>query len=238
MPGGGRPDRRPLSRADLPDEFTPEAVRSLDVWTIRRLAQPGNGILSAEDQRRFDQALRGVMRDPTQRLEQSLRRARSGEPDGLDPQLRRSYARTQARLAAQARRAREAFPQLTEQWDESTAPPEPASTEAHDDDISLGTLESQIEQTSDTLEILERIASLQQQQLEHQRTQVLRDTRGVFFALVVSVAVIVGGVAPLVQAEPHERGLIALWTLAVCGAAVVAYLIVRAVQSKRRATEE
>ena len=49
--------------------------------------------------------------------------------------------------------------------------------------ISLGALESEIEQTSDTLEILERIASIQQQQLEHQRTQVLRDVRGVFFAL-------------------------------------------------------
>ena len=80
-------------------------------------------------------------------------------------------------------------------------------------------MESEIEQTSDTLEILERIASIQLQQLEHQRTQVLRDTRGLFFALMVSVAVIVAGVAPLVEAEPDDRRVIVLWTLAVCAAA-------------------
>ena len=105
-------------------------------------------------------------------------------------------------------------------------------TETQDDDISLGELESEIEQTSDTLEILERIASIQLQQLEHQRTQMLRDTRGLFFALMVSVAVIVAGVAPLVEAEPDDRRVIVLWTLAVCAAAA-AYAIVRAAQPKR-----
>ena len=61
----------------------------------------------------------------------------------------------------------------------------------------------------------------------------LRDVRGVFFALLVSVAVIVAGVTPLVQAEPHERWLIVLWTLVVCGLAGVGYAIVRAAQSDR-----
>jgi hypothetical protein len=238
MPGGGRPDRRPLTRADLPDEFTPDAVRSLDVWTIRRLSRPGNGVLDADEQRSFDAALRSVMQDPTDRLEQSLRRARLGGPSGLDPQLRRSYARTEARLAAQARRAQQTFPQLTDDWNTAVEEPAPALPDAHDDDISLGDLESDIEQTSDTLEILERIASIQQQQLEHQRTQLLRDTRGVFFALVVSVAVIVAGVAPLVQAAPRERGLIVLWTLAVCVAAGVVFAVVRAVQTRRSTDQD
>ena len=233
MPGS-RPGRRPLTRADLPDEFTPESVRRLDVFTVRRLSRPGNGVLTDAEQSSFDQALRSVMQDTTERLDQSLRRTRRGGPGGLDPQLRRSYDRTQARLAAQARRARQSFPQFTHDWDEPELQPAAAADEEHDDDaISLGALESEIEETSDTLDILERIASIQQQQLEHQRTQILRDVRGVFFALLVSVAVIVAGVTPLVQAEPHERWLIAVWTLVVCAVAGVGYVVVSAAQSKR-----
>ena len=53
--------------------------------------------------------------------------------------------------------------------------------------------------------------------------RVLHDVRGVFFALVVSVAVVVAGVAPLVQADADERRLIVFWTLAVCGAAGIVY---------------
>lgn len=237
MPGGGRPHRRSLTRADLPDEFTPESIRRLDVATIGRLSRPGNGVLGPDEQRSFDDALRAVMQDTTDRLGQSLRRARRGGPGGLDPQLRRSYARTQERLAAQAQRTRQALPQFTGDWDPPVEPPASSGGDP-DDDISLGALESEIEQTSDTLDILERIASIQQQQLEHQRTQVLRDVRGVFFALVVSVAVIVGGVAPLVQADSDDRVLIVLWTLAVCAAAGVVYAIVRAAQSGRELDDE
>ena len=241
MPGGRRPDRRPLTRADLPAELTPEAVRQLDAYAVRRLSQPGNGVLDADEQRSFDAALRTVMQDTSERLDRSLRRARQGGPRGLDPQLRRSYDRTERRLAAQARQARQAFPQLTGDWaapstTESEQEPEEAA-EAPDEDISLAALESEIEQTSDTLEILERIASIQEQQLEHQRIQVLRDTRGVFFALLVSVAVIVGGVAPLVGADPHERWLIIGWTLVVCAVAGVGYAIVRARQSRDDAAD-
>jgi hypothetical protein len=245
MPGGPRPDRRPLTRADLPEQFTPDTVRRLDVMTIRRLSQPGNGILGPEDQRRFDEALRSVMQDTTDRLDQTLLRARQGGPGGLDPRLRRSYARTEARLAAQARQARRAFPQLTDDWD-APEPPAAAVPDGHDSDgdddgaaegRSLAALEADIEQTSDTLEILEQIASIQRQQLDHQRTQVLRDVRGVFFALVLSVAVIVAGVAPLVEADPDERRLIVLWTLALCAVAGVVYAIVRAVQSRRAPTD-
>jgi hypothetical protein len=250
MPRGRRPDRA-LTRSDLPDGFTPDTVRGLDLFTIRRLSQHGNGVLTADEQRRFDDAIGSVMLDTTERLDQSLRRARRGGPGGLDPELRRSFDRTEARLANQARRARRSFPQFTAGWEtppgltESTRP-EGDGTEddgserdgseregsAGEDAISLGELESEIEQTTDTLEILERIASIQEQQLEHQRSQVLRDVRGVFFALLVSVAVIVAGVSPLVQAQPHERWLIVLWTLVVCGVAGVGYAFVRAAQSR------
>ena len=49
---------------------------------------------------------------------------------------------------------------------------------------------------------------MQQQQLEHQRSQLLSETRGLFFALAVSVAVIIAGVAPLVEASSEDRRLI------------------------------
>ena len=235
MPGSSRPGRHPITRDELPDQFTPETVRQLDMFTARRLSQPHNGILTADEQRSFDLALRTVMQDTADRLEQSLRRVRRGGPGGpggLDPQLRRSYARTEERLAAQERRTRRSFPQLTSDWEVPSEPQESATTAEPDDAVSIGELESEIEQTSDTLEILERIASIQLQQLEHQRTQVLRDVRGVFFALLVSVAVIVAGVTPLVEASPDDRRLILVWTLVICAAAGVVYAIVRARQSK------
>jgi len=51
MPAGRRPDRRQLTRADLPDEFTPDTLRRLDLFTLRRLSRPGNGVLNADEQR-------------------------------------------------------------------------------------------------------------------------------------------------------------------------------------------
>jgi len=233
MPPGHRPDPRRLTRADLPAELTPDALRGLDVLTVRRLSQPGNGILDADEQRSFDEALRTVMQDSADRLDRSLRRARRGGPVGLDPQMRQSYARAEERLEAQARRARRAFPQLTGAWDGPPVQEEPPSNDEADAATSLGALESEIEQTSDTLEILGKIASLEEQQLEHHRAQLLRDVRGLFFALVVSVAVIVAGVAPLVEANADDRRLIVVWTLAVCGVAGVVYAIVRARQTGR-----
>lgn len=226
-PRHGRP---PLLRTDLPVVFTPATLRELDLSTLRRLSQRDNGILSANEQREFDAALREVMHGTTDRLDRSLRRFGRDRAPTLDPELRGPYLRTRERLAAQAERARASFPQLTDELD-AVVPVAPA--EDAGDDVSLGTFESEVEEASDLLVLLERIASIEQQQLEHQRSQALRDLRGVFFALLVSVAVIVAGIAPLVEAEPHERGLILLWTLVVCAVAGVVYAIVRAAESRR-----
>ncbi len=247
-----RPGRHTVSRADLPDEFTAETVRRLGFRTIRQLSQPGNGILSPPEQAAFDAALRDVMQPTTDRLDATLRRAKGGGPGNLDPQMRRSFARTQQRLAEQARRARENFPELTTEWDpatgetsteESTQTPTrtptggttPASPEAEAsaaEDESLGSFEDDVEQATTTLEMLERIADIQQHQLEHQESQLLSETRGIFFAFLVSVAVLVAGVAPLVEAEPHDRWLILIWTLVTIVAAGVVYALVRMRQSK------
>ena len=237
MPPPEHQRRRPLSREDLPADLTPETLRQLGGRPLRQLAQHDNGVLDPEEQQQFDAALRDVMRGTASLVNESLQRARRGGPGNLDPAMRRSYLRTQQRLADQVQRARDSFPELA--LDDSSEPVETpgsdASTtteEAGEDDVSPGTLEQEVEQTSETLDMLERIASLQQQQLEHQKTQLLSETRGFFFAFLVSVAVIIAGVAPLVEAEPHERLLIALWTVAAIAAAGLAYALVRGMQGK------
>jgi hypothetical protein len=237
-----RPGRRSLTRADLPAELTAENLRHLGFRTLRQLAQPGNGVLSAEEQQQFDQALEDLKRDTAALVNSSLQRSRRGGPGNLDPELRRNYARTQQRLAEQARRARESFPELAEHLDDTGAPvtptptptpmPEAPETEA-DTDVSLGTLQDEVEQSSETLDMLERIASIQQQQLDHQETQILSETRGLFFAFIVSVSVIIAGVAPLVEAEPHDRWLIVLWTLVVVALGGAVYAGVRAFQNRK-----
>ncbi len=208
--------------------------------TARMLARPGNGVLTEEEQAAFDLALQEVMQRPTDRLGRSVQKTRRVGPPELDPELRRSYLRTQHRLDAQAARARQAFPQLTKGWnlDQGSSSERAGATdevEAPSDaaeDVSVGVFETEIEQTSDTLVILEKIAAIQQQQLEHQRSQLLSETRGVFFALAVSVAVIVAGIAPLVEASTEKRRLILLWTAAVCAFAGLGYAAVRVVQSR------
>jgi hypothetical protein len=253
---------RRLDRSQLPDEFTADTVRAMGMRTARMLARPDNGVLTPSEQADFDRALREVLQDSTDRLGRSLVRVRRGGPSHLDPELRRSYLRTQRRLDAQAARARRAFPQLTDEWDDH-APGEPDgvdtaptdvgpsgdghdgdSTEgpgvtpgsddgsAADDDVSIGTFEAQIDQTSDTMELLEQIATIQQQQLEHQRSKLRGETRQLFFGLAVSVAVIIAGIAPLVAATPDERRLILAWTAGVCIVAGLVYAVVRAVQAR------
>jgi hypothetical protein len=75
-------------------------------------------------------------------------------------------------------------------------------------------------------------AKIQQQQLEHQRSQLLSETRGIFFALAVSVAVIIAGIAPLVEASADDRRLILLWTALVCVLAGLGYAAVRSFQAR------
>ena len=238
--GRGGP-RRALTRADLPATFTPETVRALGFRAIRQLAKPDNGILTPDEQQEFNAVWRQVITDTSSRVQQALDRAERGGRDQADPDLRRSYLRAQQRLAEQARRTREAFPELDLPTAATEASPtgtgEPAVDDSSDEstdaeDVSVDSLTDDIEETTTTLELLDRIASIQQQLLDHQESQRLFDTRGYFFALLVSVAVIVAGVAPLVEATSHDRVLIAIWTLAACLTAGAVYAAVRAVQRR------
>ncbi|WP_375483431.1 hypothetical protein [uncultured Jatrophihabitans sp.] len=242
-----------MTRSDLPAELTAEQLRHLDFRTLRQLSRPGNGVLTEDEQRRFDAALAALREETTSLVESSLQRAGRGGPANLDPAMRRSYQRAQQRLAAQADRARKRLPDLGPEPVSGPAPdpaPSPAPDFASDpvasavddpadadhvgdDEVSPNSLEEEVAQTSDTLDMLERIASLQQQLLDHQQTQVLSETRGFFFAFLVSVAVIVAGVAPLVEAEPHDRLVIVVWTVVATAAAGLAYALVRAVQARK-----
>ncbi len=94
----------PLSRADLPDEFTAETVRQLPIATLGQLSRRNNGVLSGAEQHAFDKAVHEVMRGTAERVSQRLsradwaalrrdengERARKGQPPSrADQQLRR-----------------------------------------------------------------------------------------------------------------------------------------------------
>ncbi len=238
MPPRERRTSNALTRADLPAELTPDSLRHLDLRRLGQLRRPDNGVLTADEQVQFDAAFDTVLREVRERLHDADGRSRRGGPRGLDPEMRRSYQRTQQRLQDQTRRARQALPELGQPEDTDTASIEPTAPEpeSSDDDVSAEGLTKEIEEASTTLELLDRIATIQQQQLEHQETRLLTETRGIFFAFLVSVSVIIAGVAPLVEAEPHDRLLILLWTLAACVVAGVVYALVRARENSMRSS--
>jgi hypothetical protein len=62
----------PLTRADLPDEFTAETVRGLPISTLSRLADHRNGILTRDEQRAFDKVMHEVMRGTAERVSRQL----------------------------------------------------------------------------------------------------------------------------------------------------------------------
>jgi hypothetical protein len=111
VPGDPRrpADPRKLTRADLPDEFTPESIRGLPLGTLRRLARPGNGILTPEEQTAYDAVLHEVMSETARRVSRQMDRpewakvrreanARSGR------QGRGSASRVDEQLSRLARR--------------------------------------------------------------------------------------------------------------------------------------
>jgi hypothetical protein len=54
-------DLRGLTRADLPEQLTPDSIRPLPIGDLERLARPGNGVLDPAEQATFDAALHEVM---------------------------------------------------------------------------------------------------------------------------------------------------------------------------------
>jgi hypothetical protein len=200
-------------------------LRHLDLRRLGQLRRPHNGVLTAEEQVQYDAAFDALLAQVKDRLQDADGRVRRGGPKGLDPEMRRFYERAQQRLQEQARRAQEALP-------ESGQEPAPEEVESHDEEVSADSLTEDIEESSTILELLDRIAGIEEQQLDHQKSQLLLDTRGFFFAFLVSVSVIVAGVAPLVEAEPHDRFLIVAWTVLAIGLAGLVYAGVRLAQRR------
>jgi hypothetical protein len=101
-----RRDQRGLTRADLPEELTPDSIRPLPIGVLKRLARPGNGVLDPAEQATFDAALHEVMSATARRVSGQISRSdwadvirdageaqrgpgRRGRPDQVDQHVRR-----------------------------------------------------------------------------------------------------------------------------------------------------
>ena len=234
MPPPGRPSPRADARGP-PRGVHPGLAAPSRPARLGQLRRPGNGVLTPAEQAQFDTAFDTLLREVRERLHDADGRVAAA---GRGASTRRCAAPTSAPSNGwqeQARRAREALPELGEPDVTDHRRPSsrrPSSRTTTHDDVSAEILTEEIEESSTILELLDRIASIEEQQLEHQKSQLLLDTRGFFFAFLVSVSVIVAGVAPLVEAEPHERLLIVAgrsWPSSLAG---LVYAGVRAAQRR------
>jgi hypothetical protein len=138
-------EQQKLTRADLPEEFTPEAVRRLPMSTLRRLAKPGNGILRPEEQASFNDVLREVMTETARRVSGQInrpdwdtvlreangrggRRRRPGRSSGVDEHLSRLARRIDQQVGA----AEALAPGVDWSFAQPAAVPAPATIESAD----------------------------------------------------------------------------------------------------------
>ena len=251
-------DRRELTRADLPEVFTPETIGRLPLSVLRRLARPGNGVLGVEEQEAFDAVLHEVMSDAAGRVSRQIdrsdwatvrrdlnrgssRRGGPGRPSRVDEQLRRVASRIdqQVDLAealapgvdwsfAQPREAGQAAETGTPDLQETTGS-DPGDAETVSD------LEQRLTAQVELIQVMSEIADVSRRTYALEQQRDLQTTRGVFFGFVVSVAVLVAGWAPLVAAEGWaERFWILGLTVGTCIVAGAVYALVRKRQAGRQ----
>lgn len=247
-----RRDRAPaLTRADLPDEFTPDTVRALPVGTLRALADPRSGLLTRDEQRAFDRAVHEVMRETAQRVSGRLDKAdwpavrgagtRRGPASKADRQLERIARRIGRQVDLAGTLAPDvdwSFAQPAAPADTSSpAPPaEPDEPAAEDDSGTVSDLEQRITEQVELVEVMTDIADISRRTYALEQQRDLQSTRSVFFGFVVSVAVLVAGWAPLVAADDWaERWWIIGLTVGTCALAAAVYGLVR--WSQRRAAD-
>jgi len=244
-------DPRSLTRDDLPDQLTPEAIRQLPLSVLRRLSRPGNGVLDAAEQETFDAVLHEVMSDAAGRVSRQInpsdwaavrrdlgnrdpRSGRTGRPARVDEQLRRMARRIDRQVdVAEA---------LAPGVDWSFVEPGKGAQEAgpvdveHPADGASGTvsdLEQNLAEQVELIQVMSEIADVSKRTYALEQQRDLQTTRGVFFGFVVSVAVLVAGWAPLVAAEEwSERIWILGLTLATCAVAGLVYALVRRRQNR------
>jgi hypothetical protein len=243
--------RRELTRADLPDELTPETLRELPLSVLRRLARPDNGILDADEQARFDTALHEVMSGTARRVSRQIdranwsavmrdaRRGRRGGPGGLS----RADQHIE-RLANQIGQQVDVAEALAPEVDWSFAqPPEASERPADgvpveptgDDNETVSDLEQRLSDQVELVQVMSEIAEVSKRTYALEQQRDLQNTRGVFFGFVVSVAVLVAGWAPIVAANGWDERLWILGlTLATCVVAGLVYALIRRWQTRHQ----
>jgi hypothetical protein len=191
-----------------PDEFNTSMIRRMSISTIRELQQPGNGILNEAQQRSFDAAFEAWWAPTRQQLADTVAAVmpkfnfNSIVGANLKASMDKLRKQTEAQLAASTRIDRSVEQLLPKaSLDLRHARPIPAAT-------SAGALEANVEDNARHLHVLEAIAGVLHRQEESA-------TRGAFFYSIVSVMVIVAGVAPLVTMNTWADRL---WTLGISAA--------------------
>lgn len=247
-------DHRRLTRADLPEEFTPESVRQLPMATLRRLAHSGNGILDAEEQKAFDAVLHEVLSDTAHRVSRQIDRPdwatvmRDASARRSERGARASDRRVDAQLSRLARRLNQQVGAVEDlapgvDWSfaqaGSTSPgPASAASSAGSETASSETdtvadLEQRLTEQVELVQVMSEIAEVSKRTYALEQQRDLQETRTVFFGFVVSVAVLVAGWAPLVVAEDWtERLWVIGLTVATCVVAGLVYALVRRRQNR------
>jgi len=255
-----RDQRRELTRADLPEEFTRETVRELPLSVLRRLARPGNGILGAEEQAAFDATLHEVMSETAGRVSRQMDRAdwaavmrdagsprgRRGGP-GRSPRAEENLRRVAQRFGRQVDVAEGLAPGVDWSFAQPVeAPKEPAGslptetseapTTTAEDSETVSDLEQRLTDQVELVQVMSEIADVSKRTYALEQQRDLQNTRGVFFGFVVSVAVLVAGWAPIVAADDwSERVWILVLTVGTCIVAGVVYALIRRWQVREQA---
>ncbi|MGC4111885.1 MAG: hypothetical protein QM747_15985 [Nocardioides sp.] len=253
-----RDERRGLTRADLPDELTPDSIRRLPLRTLKRLAAPGNGVLDTDEQARFDAALHEVMSETAGRVSRQItrpdwnaimreaknregRRGGPGRPSRVDDQLRRLAQRFDQQVDAAEALAPGvdwSFAQDPDQPAKSPEVTDASTVEETDSSETVSDLEQRLTEQVELVEVMTEIAEVSKRTYALEQQRDLQTTRGVFFGFVVSVAVLVAGWAPVVAADDWtERRWILALTLATCVVAGLVYGLVRQWQNRKEPEE-
>ena len=240
--------RQRLTRADLPEEFTPEAVRHLPMSTLRQLAKPGNGILTPEEQTTYDAVLHEVMSQTAGRVSRQInrpdwaevrrqanarhgRQGRGAPPSRVDQQLSRLSQSIDEQVGAAEALAPGvdwSFVQPAPSSPSSASRPTPPTDTTDSDGETVSDLEQRLTEQVELVQVMSEIADVSKRTYALEQQRDLQSTRTVFFGFVVSVAVLVAGWAPIVAAnDSSERFWIIGLTLGTCALAGGVYGLIR-----------
>lgn len=242
-----------VTRADLPDEFTPESLRKLPLGMLRQLRNPHNGVLTTDEQASFDAALHEMMSHTANRVSNQMSRSDwarmmneagggrprgpGGRPGSQDEQNLRRIAR---RIEQQVDAVEDLAPGVDWSFAQAEAPASETSatstdTDSSDETQTVDEIEQHLSDQVELVQVMSEIAAIQRRTYALEQQRDLQSTRSVFFGFVVSVAVLVAGWAPIVAThEWAERWWILGLTVATCLLAGLVYALVRLWQNRHQ----